>query len=69
MERPLTTEEAAEELGYHVNHVRRLLRAGTLEGERVGGLWLIDREEVERVRAQQGKGGRLPRSEEKQWIG
>ena len=62
MDRPLTVREAAELLGYHPDHVRRLLRAGTVQGERVGPVWLIPRQEVERVKAMQGPGGRLPRA-------
>ena len=61
MERPLTVKEAAEVLGYHPDHVRRMLRAGTVQGERVGPLWLIDRQEMERIKSLQGPGGRLPK--------
>jgi excisionase family DNA binding protein len=66
MERPLTTYEAANRLGYHPNHLRRLLRAGTVKGERFNQTWMIDPAEVERVKALQGPGGRLPRSAPKQ---
>ena len=62
MERPLTVPEAAEKLNYHPDHLGRLLRAGTVQGERVGGRWMIDRQEVERIKALQGKGGRLPKT-------
>ena len=61
MDRSLTVPEAAELLGYHVDHVRRLLKAGKLEGERVGGRWLIAPQEVERIQGLQGPGGRLPK--------
>jgi hypothetical protein len=61
MDRPLTTLEAAEKLGYHPDHLRRLLRAGTVKGEIVAGRWLLDPAEVERVKALQGEGGRLPK--------
>lgn len=61
MERPLTVPEAAELLNYHPDHLGRLLRAGKVKGERVGGRWLISRQEVERVKALQGPGGRLPK--------
>ena len=62
MDRPLTVPEAADLLGYYPNHLRRLLRAGTVKGERVSGRWLIPRQEVDRIKALQGPGGRLPRA-------
>ena len=60
MERPLTVPEAARELDYHPDHVRRLLRAGTMRGEQVGGRWLIGRQEIQRIKDLQGPDGRLP---------
>ena len=62
MNRPLTVPEAAEQLDYHPDHLRRLLRAGTVNAERVGGRWMIDTAEVERIKTLQGKGGRLPKT-------
>lgn len=56
----LTTEQAAKELGYHVDHVRRLLRAGIIQAEKFNRVWMIDRQEVERIRKLQGPDGRLP---------
>lgn len=63
MDRPLTAQEAAEILGYHVRHLYRLLGRGRVKAERVGHIWLIDRQEVERILALQGPGGRLPQSD------
>jgi len=51
MDRPLTAPEAAELLGYHQDHLRRLLKAGTVKGEQVSGRWLIPRQEVNVSRA------------------
>lgn len=62
MDRPLTVKEAAQELGYHPDHMRRLVRSGTVQGERTGLVWLTPRQEVERIKALQGPGGRLPKS-------
>lgn len=62
MERSLTVKEAAAAMGYHPDHVRRLLNAGTIQGERAGLVWLIDRQEVDRIKSLQGPGGRLPKS-------
>ena len=61
MERPLTVQQAAVELGYHPDHLRRLLRQGTVQGEQFSQVWMVDPAEVERIRALQGKGGRLPK--------
>jgi len=61
MERPLTAHAAADELGYHVNHLYRLLRDGTIKGQRFNQAWMIDSAEVERIKALQGKSGRLPK--------
>ncbi len=68
MERPLTAQEAAEQLAYHPDHLRRLLRTGRVKGERIGQMWIIDHQEVERIKALQGPGGRLPK-EPKQYNG
>jgi excisionase family DNA binding protein len=62
----LTVAEAAKLLGYHENHVRRMLRSGVMKGEQFNRIWIIDRSEVERIRAAQTKGGRYyPDREEK----
>jgi excisionase family DNA binding protein len=66
MDRPLTVKEAAAELGYSTKHLYRLLKSGRLEGERVGLVWLIPCQEIEKIKALQGPGGRLPKSEPKQ---
>ena len=59
LENKFTAQEAADRLGYHVNHVYRLLRQGALKGELFQGkVWVIDRSEVERVKAAQDEHGR-----------
>ena len=63
MNEPLTVEQAAAELDYHVKHMYRLLKRGRLNARRFGHAWMIDRQEVERIKALQGPGGRLPKSE------
>lgn len=57
----LTAHEAAEELGYHVKHVYRLLKEGTIQARQFNRVWMIDHQEVERVKALQRPGGRLPK--------
>lgn len=48
----ITSEEAADALGYTVQHVRRLARAGRLQGRKLGRDWLIVHESVARFLAQ-----------------
>jgi len=56
----LTADKAAQELGYHVGHLYRLLAAGDVRGQKwAGRVWMIDRREVERVKALQDENGRL----------
>ena len=47
----ITTEEAADISGFHVDHIRRLLRAGKIEAVKKG-VWLIYREDLERYLAE-----------------
>lgn len=44
----ITTKEAADRLGYEVQHIRRLLHSGVLEGEKLGRDWVVRRDSVER---------------------
>lgn len=39
----ITTEEAAELSGYHVNYIRRLMRQGKITGRKAGLMWWIER--------------------------
>ena len=41
LEKHLSVKAAAETFGYNEQHLRRLLRAGRLEGTRIGQVWLI----------------------------
>ncbi len=43
----LSTEEAAEILGYSRQHVRVLVRKGRLQGDRVGKNWLVSYSSVQ----------------------
>lgn len=42
----ITTEEAAEVSGYHVNYVRRLMRQNKLAGRKAGTMWWVDRDSL-----------------------
>ena len=43
----ITTEEAAQALGFHVDHIRRMRRQGDLIGRRVGQMWFISKKSIE----------------------
>jgi excisionase family DNA binding protein len=63
-EQEITAHEAAAQLGYHVNHLYRLLRNGTVRGRKVAGrVWLVPQDEVDRVKVLQDEHGRLPRGD------
>jgi excisionase family DNA binding protein len=59
----LTAREAAEILGYHVNHVYRLLRSGVMKGEQFNRVWMIDPAEAERIKRLQDVHGRRYRED------
>jgi hypothetical protein len=61
MSKPLTAHQAANELGYNIKYLYQLLKQGTIRGEQFNRVWMIDRAEVERIKALQGPGGRLPK--------
>lgn len=42
----LTTQEAAALLGFHVNHVRRMIKRGDLISKRVGHMLFVSSESV-----------------------
>lgn len=47
----LTTEEAADKLHFHVNHIRRMIRRGDLESVRVGHMLFISKESIDKYKA------------------
>lgn len=44
----ITTVEAAEISGYHINHVRRLIRQQEIEARKFGPVWQISRRSLNR---------------------
>ena len=42
----MTTQEAAEKLGFHVKTIPMMVRNKTLEGVRFGRAWLVSRKSV-----------------------
>jgi len=55
----ISAKKAAEELGYHVKHMYRLLREGKIKGERIGGGWAVDVLSVAQAKARQDDNGRI----------
>ena len=43
----ISTEEAAEKLKYHVEHVRRMMREGSIAGLKIDRTWLVRREALD----------------------
>lgn len=41
-----TTDEAATKLGFHVNHIRRMIRRGDLEVQRVGYMIFVSAKSI-----------------------
>ena len=39
----ITSSEAARLSGFHVNHIRRLIRTGAIRARKFGEVWQIDR--------------------------
>jgi excisionase family DNA binding protein len=44
----LTTQEAAQQLQFHIEHVRRMLREGDLDGKKIGYMWFVTKESIDR---------------------
>ncbi len=53
----MTTREAAEELGYTIQHTRLLIRQGHIEAAKFGRDWLVVRESVVEYKAGQENRG------------
>ena len=49
----MTTREAAENLGYTIQHTRLLIRQGKIEASKFGRDWLVVRESVIEYKAGQ----------------
>ncbi len=43
----MTTQEAAEKLGFHVKRIPTMVRNGTLKGTRFGRAWLVSKKSVQ----------------------
>jgi len=47
LEKHISVQTASSITGYNIQYLRRLLRSGTLEGVKIGQMWLIDMESPE----------------------
>lgn len=59
MSEKVTAQQAAQILGYHLTHVYRLLAKpdnGGLSAQKFGNTWVIDKDSVLRLKAQQVDG-------------
>jgi len=60
----LTTAQAAALLGFHVEAVRAMLRAGKLEARRFGPLWMVSARSVAKYKTRNaGRSKQDPRRE------
>lgn len=48
----ITTQEAADLSGYHVNYLRKLIRRGDIRGRKISIVWLINRRSLLEYMAQ-----------------
>jgi len=55
----MSVDEAAAILGYHRNHVYRLLKQCKLDGQKFGSGWAVSAESVAWAKAQQDEYGRV----------
>ena len=42
----ITTQQAADESGYHLDYIRKLLQAGKLQGRKWGQAWQVSRQSL-----------------------
>ena len=54
----ITVRDAAQLVGYHPEHVRELLRAGIVKGQKFGETWQVDRADLLIYANRQAKSGK-----------
>ena len=47
IQKHISVQAASESTGYNIQYLRRLLRSGTLEGIKIGQMWLIEMETLQ----------------------
>lgn len=65
----MTVSEAAELLGYTLQHTRLLLRQGRLKGSKIGRDWMILREAVDEYSVRRVSIPLLPSSNSGRYLG
>ena len=58
----ITTTEAAKISGYHIEHVRRLLREGQINARKWGKEWMVDKNSLREYLEKEKKTGPKPSS-------
>ena len=56
MEDFYSVKEFADKLGLTAQGVHALMKAGTIKSERLGGFWIIPKEELAKAESRKGKG-------------
>ena len=46
----VTCTQAAKIVGFTSDHLRRLLQTGKVDGEKIGGIWIINRKSLAKVK-------------------
>jgi excisionase family DNA binding protein len=47
----ISVKEASDRVGYSESHIRNLLDKGTITGEKIASVWLVDATSIEKYRA------------------
>jgi len=56
----ITTTDAAQISGYHVEHIRRLIRGGHVNARKWGKEWMVDKQSLIDYQKQENKSGPKP---------
>jgi excisionase family DNA binding protein len=57
----VSTQQAAEIMGLHIQTIREYLRAGRIKAQRIGRVYVIDERDLRRFMAVERKPGRPPK--------
>jgi len=54
----ISVNEASQEYGYCVSHIRNLLGKGVIKGEKFASVWMVDRSSIEQYHRAMGQLGK-----------